>query len=73
MIKTGKYKIHPITQEEVEIVILQESDFNFSKDWEQLTVNEKADFLSFMEIEFLNKNNEPEVKKIWNGYKIRRN
>lgn len=71
MIRTGKYKLHPFTGEEIEIVILQESDFNFSKEWEELSWDEKADFLSFMEIQFLNKHNESEVKKIWNGYKLR--
>lgn len=52
MIKTGKYKINPITQEEVEIVILQESDFNFLKEWEQLPGMKKLIFYHSWKLNF---------------------
>lgn len=57
------------------IMQAEESDLALSKDWDELSLEEKADFLSFLKYPFLNKDVEPGMKVKWeyfqkkNGYR----
>ena len=64
MIRTGK--LNKITGEE--ILQAEEKDNDFSKNWEELTIEQKATFCSFMRIGFLNKDVEPKIKAQWEYY-----
>jgi len=48
-----------------EIMIVEESDMNFSKNWEDLSIDEKANFCSYMKIGFMNSEVEPTIKFQW--------
>ena len=63
-------KQHPILGE-IDDIIIEESDFDFSMDWEELSLDKKAEFLSFMKIGFLNKDNEHTVEALWFSYKAK--
>lgn len=63
-------KQHPILGE-IDDIIIEESDFDFSMDWEELSYDKKADFLSFMKIPFLGKCNEHTVEALWFSYKAK--
>lgn len=56
-------KINKFTGEE--ILQAEESDLDLSKDWEELSINQKADFLSYLNFPFLNKEVEPTIKRKW--------
>lgn len=57
---------NPITGEEV--MQAEESDCDFTKKWEDLSLEEKATFLSLIKTGYLNKQNEPIVKQWWEYY-----
>lgn len=59
--------INQVTGEE--ILEIERSDLDFTKEWDQLSLDEKADFCSFIKIPFLNKDIEPSVVAMWNDYK----
>lgn len=61
-------RIHPLTGEEIYQV--EEDDINFwHKEWNELSLSQKADFLSFLSILFLNESNESEVITQYNKYR----
>lgn len=64
-------KNHPIFGE-IDDVIFEHSDFDFSQKWSELNSETKANFLSWKKIPFLNSSNESVVEKMWdlgNGLK----
>lgn len=56
-----------------EIMQVEESDLDFSKDWDQLSLDQKADFLSFLRYPFLNKDVEPSIKVKWEYFQKKNN
>ena len=52
-----------------EIMEIERSDLDFSKEWDQLSLDEKANFCSFIKMPILNKITEPGIKDMWNDYK----
>jgi hypothetical protein len=61
-------KLHPIFGHE--IMEIEEHDIKWqNKEWEELTLNEKGDFLSFIKAPFLNKDIEPMFIKKYKYYR----
>lgn len=59
-------KINPITGDE--IMQFEEYDIDWNINWEDMTIEQKAGFCSFMEIRFLSlegEGNEPMVKALY--------
>jgi hypothetical protein len=68
MIKTGK--INHFTGEE--ILRAEESDIKFfDTDWNDLTIEQKATFCSFIQVGFLGKSNEEEVMCLYEYYQLK--
>lgn len=67
MIHTGKF--NPITGEE--ILQIEESDITFwEKEWEDLTIEQKADFCSLIKAPFLATSNEEIIKRRYRYYRF---
>lgn len=60
-------KQHPILGE-IDDIVIELTDFDFSIAWDELSIYKKADFCAFLKILFLNKNNEHLVKDWWEYY-----
>jgi hypothetical protein len=68
MIKTGK--INQITGDE--ILQIEESDIDFwDTNWEELTLEQKADICSLIKAPFLGKQNEDAIKGWYEYYKLK--
>lgn len=67
MIHTGK--INYVTGEE--ILQIEESDITFwEKKWEELTIDQKADFCSLIKVPFLATSNEEILKRRYNYHRF---
>jgi len=70
MKKTGK--INPITGEE--ILKAEEHDIDFwDVKWEELSIEQKATFCSFIGALFLGKQNEEHIRARYNYFKLKNN
>jgi len=57
---------NPLTGEPM--MQVEESDLDFSLNWDDLSLEKKADFCSFIQAPFLNKQNEDIIKDRWEYY-----
>lgn len=64
MIATGKF--NTITGQE--IIQIEEHDFDWNKNWNELTLDEKANFCSFIKQSFLTKSIEHKIIEKYNFY-----
>lgn len=71
MIHTGVFKTHPITKEKYEVIKMEERDFDFSRDFESLDWDTKANFLSFLNLGFLSEANKKDVLGWWEYYRLK--
>jgi hypothetical protein len=63
-------RINPLTKEE--ILQIEESDINFwDTKWEDLNINQKAEFCSLMKVDFLNKDNEHRLKRMYEYFQMK--
>ena len=72
MINTGQIypSYHPNAGEP--IMKIEESDIKFwEKEWYELSINEKADFCSLMEMPFLNGMNENMIANCFESYRLK--
>lgn len=63
-------RLNPLTKEE--ILQIEESDINFwDTKWEDLNINQKAEFCSLMKADFLNKDNEHRLKSMYEYFQMK--
>jgi len=63
-------RLNPLTKEE--ILQIEESDINFwDTKWEDLNINQKAEFCSLMKIDFLCKDTEYRVKSMYEYFQMK--
>ena len=63
----GKKK-HP-TLGEIDDLQLEDSDFDFTKKWDEISIATKAKFMYFLGKELLDEKAEKEIRSIWQYYK----
>lgn len=68
---TGIFKKHPFLDEEVEIVEMEERDFDFSKKFDDLEFNDQANFLSFIKCPALCKETRDHVLALWYSFQMK--
>lgn len=57
---------HPILGE-IDNVIIEESDFNFYQNWDELSIDKKADFCSFLKHPTISR----ETVSMWEYYQLK--